>query len=176
MLCAAYLTVLAGCSQAVGDSTPAALRPLPKKMMLQCQQYAELRPACPTEVPIAHDDKPRARSNRTSGEAVFFAEWNAPTAELSADNAPPRFTHINLFAGELDPLPSPFESLGPRTWEGRTGELWQGPAYQLGGAMEADHLIFRWTEDGTDYSLSLHGWEPIEQTEATLNLIVQSIP
>jgi hypothetical protein len=36
--------------------------------------------------------------------------------------------------------------------------------------------MFVWNQEGIDYSVSLHAWVPVEQTEATLEAVVQSIP
>jgi hypothetical protein len=66
-------------------------------------------------------------------------------------------------------------SFGERTWNGRTGELLLAPSYPHGG-MEGDHLVFRWTQGGLDFSLSLHAWDPLEETKATLRALVESLP
>jgi hypothetical protein len=66
-------------------------------------------------------------------------------------------------------------SCGERTWNGRTGELVLAPSYPHGG-MEGDHLVFRWAQEGEDFSLSLHAWDPLEETKATLKALVESLP
>jgi len=43
-------------------------------------------------------------------------------------------------------------------------------------SIDADHLIFRWREGGVPHALSLHAWEPLLQTVATLRAIVVSVP
>ncbi|MGH2751024.1 MAG: hypothetical protein ACRDK3_09165 [Actinomycetota bacterium] len=122
---------------------------------------------------------------------VFFVEWNAPHPGLSERNAPPVFAHLNVFVGDvqskagfrIERAPEgapPIErvsalSFGKRTWKGSTGELLLAPSYPHAG-MEGDHLIYRWTRDDVDYSLSLHAWTPLEETEATLRALVESLP
>jgi hypothetical protein len=70
---------------------------------------------------------------------VFFAERNGPRPGLTKRNAPPAFTQVNAFVGDVqwmagfhvdqasdkDPpedRPSGL-SFGERTWNGRTGEI-----------------------------------------------------
>jgi hypothetical protein len=67
------------------------------------------------------------------------------------------------------------KSLGNRTWGERSGQLVRAPSYPYGGLF-GSHLIFRWHEEGREYVLSLHAWEPVEETKAALRKTVLSIP
>jgi hypothetical protein len=60
------------------------------------------------------------------------------------------------------------------TWTGRTGSLVLAPGYPLGG-IHGDHLLFTWSVNGRWFTLSLHGWPPLEESVATLRSIVASI-
>jgi hypothetical protein len=175
------------------SATSVALFPTPPKILKKCERYPQLEPACPTRVPIVDDANFRRARASNSGENlwVFFAEWNAPHSGLTNKNAPPAFAHVNAFAGDVqmmagfhidqasenDPSTERVSGLsyGERTWNGRAGELLLAPSYPHGG-MEGDHLVFRWTQEGEDYSLSLHAWDPLEETRATLKALVESLP
>jgi hypothetical protein len=175
------------------SETSAALAPTPPKVLKKCERYPQLEPACPTKVPIVEDATfHRARASREGKDVwVFFAEWNGPHPGLTKVNAPPAFAHVNAFAGNVQwmagfhidraPDKDPPEkrasglSFGERTWNGRTGELLLAPSYPYGG-MEGDHMVFRWAQEGLDFSLSLHAWDPLEETKVTLRALVESLP
>jgi hypothetical protein len=53
------------------------------------------------------------------------------------------------------------------------GALVLAPAIQ---AMDGDHLIFRWRVGQHDYGVSLHAWEPLTATAATLRAIIAAVP
>ncbi|MDQ3619777.1 MAG: hypothetical protein M3391_06550 [Actinomycetota bacterium] len=171
----------------------APLVAMPSKMLASCRRFAELEPACPARVPaIEKSAFTRAKASREAKQLwVFFAEWNAPRPGLSEKNAPPEFAHVNAYAATPDMM-VPFESedigeempagrrttglnVGERTWNGRTGELVLAPSYPHGG-LEGDHLVFEWKQDDLTYSLSLHAWDSIDETEATLRAMVESLP
>jgi hypothetical protein len=61
------------------------------------------------------------------------------------------------------------------TWGGLTGLLLLAPPYPFGG-IHGDHLMFSWTTERTDYTVSLHAWKPLDQATVTLRQIVESIP
>lgn len=178
-------------SETSADAAP--LMAIPPKMLAGCTRFEELRPVCPAMVPEI--EKSAFSTSKASREAeelwVFFAEWNVPRRGLSEKNAPPQFAHVNAYAAAPDMMVQ-FESeelgddspsgtrttgltLGERTWNGRTGELVLAPSYPHGG-LEGDHLIFEWTQDDLTYSLSLHAWDSLDETEATLEAMVESIP
>ena len=194
---AILLVAACGASESVPlgetSATSVPLFSTPPKILKKCERYPQLRPVCPSRVPIVQDATlHRASADRYGdGNWVFLVEWNAPHSELTDKNAPPAFAHVNAFAGddrrsarfpidqasEKDPPKDRVSGLsyGERTWNGRTGELLLAPSYPQGG-MEGDHLVFRWTQEGEDYSLSLHAWDPLGDTEATLKALVHSLP
>lgn len=53
---------------------------------------------------------------------------------------------------------------------GRHGDLFLVPPFPTGG-MIGNHLVFRWEQNGERYALSLHAWEPLTETAATLAAI-----
>ena len=65
-------------------------------------------------------------------------------------------------------------SFGSRVWNGRHGDLVLIPPYGLGG-MQGNHLVFRWCDDGIDYALGLHSWEPFRKTALDLRAIIRSL-
>jgi hypothetical protein len=64
-------------------------------------------------------------------------------------------------------------SFGRTRWAGHEGVLFLAPPYLFGGQL-GNHLCFRWRQNGTDYLISLHSWEPLPDTAATLRAIVVS--
>ena len=174
-----FLSVTAcGGSFEQGRSPTVEMRPFPSKALERCRAHVELRPACPTSRPAIEKVRFHRANASKEGKAtwVFLAEWNAAREGLVKDNAPPAFAHINVMAGDLRPFQG-FDSveLGTRSWGGLSGRLLQAPGYPEGG-MEGNHLVFTWSEGPVDYSVSLHAWDPVAETEATLKLIVQSLP
>nr|MBA2600272.1 hypothetical protein [Actinomycetota bacterium] len=174
-------------------ANPLPLTNTPPKMLASCRRFAELEPACPTKVPVIEKSAfTRAKASQEAEQLwVFFAEWNAPRRGLSEKNAPPAFAHLNAYAATPEMMIQ-FESeeatdetpagtrttgvvFGERTWNGRTGELLLAPSYPHGG-LEGDHLVFEWTQDDLTYSLSLHAWDSLDETEATLRAMVESLP
>jgi len=130
----------------------------------------------------------------------FNAQYGGEDPANPTRNRPPRMAHVVAFAGRLDsdrgsafsfrwppersqppPLGNGFLRekervaiyFGHRIW-GRRGELVLAPPYGPGGQM-GNHLIFRWRANGADYAISLHGWEPLKETAATLRAMVESI-
>ena len=62
---------------------------------------------------------------------------------------------------------------GRTRWAGRDGALFLAPPFLNGGQL-GNHLCFRWSENGRDYLISLHAWEPLPNTAATLRAVVSS--
>lgn len=123
--------------------------------------------------------------------------WTSPslarTFQLSERNAPPRFIHIVIKAGDLTEAfpfsfpsapPSPPEppkryheepsTFGRFTWGTHEGLLVLAPKFPVGG-IDGGHLIFSWTEGQTEVALSLRAWAPLPDAIATLQAIVVSI-
>lgn len=180
---------------AVGEgSTPSAeLVVTPQRVLDTCTRFPRLRPACPTRIPAVDDVRYRqVTSSAEDGLAIFVAQWNAPWEELPERNAPPAFAHLNVLGGDLstrtafDIEPSSWRApeqvrdyglgFGRRTWNGRSGALYLAPTHGMGGGIEGDHLVFRWSQGGRDFSISLHSWNRLDETEATLRAIVESLP
>jgi hypothetical protein len=65
--------------------------------------------------------------------------------------------------------------LGAVTWNDRAGTLALVPPFEAVGSIHADHIVFRWQQDGAEYALSLHAWEPFLESMATLEEIVSSL-
>lgn len=112
-----------------------------------------------------------------------------------AGDHPPIWAHVAIFAGKLKaafPFVYPAAGktvqlrnglftrarsgalfFGTTTWGVKTGTLVLAPSYP-GGGEQADHLIFRWRANATEYAIGLHAWEPLTQAAATLRAIVRS--
>ena len=93
------------------------------------------------------------------GESAFSFDWPAVAIPL----------RDGLMEGERG------EALlleTPAGW-GREGQLVLAPAYALGGLV-GDHLVFRWEEDGIEYAIGLHAWEPLTEAAATLRDVLRS--
>lgn len=191
------MVLLAACS---GDPRrPAELEPvplmrLPESHLQKCRSFPAVAPVCPEEIPVVETDAGRAQAFRSGkGHFVFFSEWGAPYPGLSPKNAPPRFIHLVIHAGDLssafpfewpertnglpDPIPKkrrPPLLLENVTWSGIQGQLLLAPPFPMGG-LDGDHVIFRWSEDDRDYALSLHAWTPVAETLDALKEIVSTI-
>jgi hypothetical protein len=178
------MLAIAAC--AVGDDRapePAkrvALMDLPAGHVTECRRFARLRPACPENIPVVDDSHGRARSFRSGRDHVlFFSEWGGPYPGLTPKNAPPRFAHLVVHAGDLDgafpfawptrraairdPIPNKRRTailLGAVTWSGKQGSVVLAPSFPTGG-IDGDHLIFRWTEGGKEYAVTIHAWSPL---------------
>jgi hypothetical protein len=66
-------------------------------------------------------------------------------------------------------------SFGRVRWAGKNGVLFLAPPFVFGGEI-GNHLVFRWRAHGTDYLVSLHAWEPLRETAATLRAMLASTP
>jgi hypothetical protein len=198
ILVLAALVSITSCSNATEtETTPDHLQlmPIPDSHVLKCRRLGRLSPACPRSVPFVEVSQERARAFR-SGRAhfVFFSEWSGPYPGVSRKNAPPRFAHLVVHAGDLDqalpfhwpqesmtvPDPIPTKRREPIlldrvTWSDKDGGLVLAPSFPSGG-IDGDHVIFRWTQDGDQYAISLHAWLPLDDTIAALEAVVASIP
>jgi hypothetical protein len=170
---------------------------IPRPILEKCVDVGVLETVCPSEMPQVIDKGRRSKAFRTEGSSIFFAEWSAPYPGLSRRNAPPRFAHLNVIASPVDdPLGfrwptrattgledldnSPKKRsepllLGAFTWGGKEGEVALAPSFPAGG-IEGDHLIFRWIEADTAYSISLHAWKPAAESLESLRAVVVSLP
>jgi hypothetical protein len=176
------------------------LRRIPEDALSRCRQKPLLEPACPRMVPRASTSKfyrVLTNSPRLTPEyGQVSIEWGVPYPGISARNRPPRFAHLVVAAGDLSgafPFNWPDGStgstseqdierkrrhallLGSPSWGDKEGELVLASSFPHGG-INGDHLIFRWTENETSYAVTLHAWEPISETRATLEAVIASIP
>lgn len=172
------------------------LVPLERRRVRLCRKSRLTRPTCPTFVPavraayVAHLAAELARPHPL---AVFNLEQGGEHPNEPARNRPPRMAHVLTAGGEVWRA-APVWTIGTRalamrdglvrrtrsrtysfgrvTWAKRTGRLYLASSYPRGG-MLGNHLIFRWRNAGT-YVVSLHAWEPLTETAATLRAMVAS--
>jgi hypothetical protein len=202
ILCSA--TTLLGCAACrssspppAPDDPPADMMGIPEALLHKCTRVAALRSACPTKMPQLTEQAHRAKAFRTGRSSVFYVEWSGPYPGITRRNAPPRFAHINVIASPVDhPLAFDWPAqmiteieelanaqekrdepllLGAYTWGGKSGEVALAPSFPAGG-IEGDHLIFRWIETETAYSISLHAWKPLVESLNDLKAVVESVP
>lgn len=176
---------------------PAKLIELAETKRKHCRRSRLLRGACPRLAPsvnapyLSHLAKEaRATPQRFD---IFDLEWGGEYPGAPRRNRPPRMAHVVLVAGRIggispsgDPvcrsavpltdglMRRPRERplcFGGARIGGRDGDLFLVPPFPTGG-MIGNHLVFRWEQDGEHYALSLHAWEPLTETAATLAAIV----
>lgn len=175
-------------------SSKVELMALPQKHLAECHRLSALDPACPKSVPSVEATQARSRAFTSGrGHFVYFAEWSAPYPGVSIKNAPPRFAHVVVHAGDLqdafpfqwpteeEPVPDPIPKkrrdpalLEKVTWSGKEGELVLAPSFQAGG-IDGDHVVFRWRDGDEHYAISLHGWTPLHETIQALRAVVSTI-
>lgn len=163
----------------------------------KCSSERVVRPACPRRVPEAREEKGfghRALVNEIGAGRneyyVFSVEWGAPYEnKLNPRDRPPRFSHLVVHAGDVTESwgfgwpgeKAPAEGqrapqrLGERQWGRLKGSLLLAPPYPHGG-VDGSHLMFLWREGSRDFVVSMHAWEPLEETERYLEETVRSIP
>lgn len=66
-------------------------------------------------------------------------------------------------------------SFGRVRWAERLGQLYLMPAFPRGG-MLGNHLVFSWREGERRHALSLHAWEPLTESVATLEALAEGLP
>lgn len=176
------LAVVSGCAEELPtlppDASPVAVTTAPQKFLQRCRSVSQLAEICPTKVPKTADVSFRRFRASAQGRDMWlsFAEWNAPHPGLTPKNAPPSFAHLNVAAWGPDSDNEVHAARrSERPWNGRSGSLILAPSYPEGG-IEGDHLIYVWSENEMQYSVSLHAWEPLGESIATLKVVVESIP
>lgn len=171
---------------------PAELIAVPAQVSRECEEALRTLAACPAAFPTV-DGRYQARSFEVEGtdHDVVDISFSAPYPRLSRRNAPPRFAHVVIRAGDRAAaapfeIPSEVEStlprriddvavnLGDHTWGTKDGTLVLAPAFPTGG-IDGGHLMFLWEEAGTTVALSLHAWVPLDDAIATLRDVVRSI-
>ena len=160
-----------------------------------CERSALLRPACLRLVP-------RVGASGTTLYVephldVFSLVRGADHPAHPELDRPPRMLHIVASTGDLDRLTSFRQIDGARgtalrnglmhrdrsrpllfgrvRWGPRSGAFYLMPSWP-GGGMLGNHLVFEWREHERRYALSLHAWEPLTESAATLREMVASIP
>jgi hypothetical protein len=174
---------------------PIAMMPTPYGPLPRCRHDVLVRPACPTRIPrvpgwnLYGDDLEGVFGLERGGEVPGAPELNRPPAMLHIEIWAGRPGRVNVVTADEWPTGPPVHArdglvrrarqrplpLGSARWGGRSGSLALIPGYPVGGSM-GDHLVFRWREDGYEYLVSLHAWEPFHETVAMLRRIVESIP
>lgn len=171
------------------SGNPAPLVRLAEEKLAHCQQSPRLTPVCPVLVPRVRASYLSHLSEGDS-DALFNLERGVP------GHAPPRGAHVTIGGGDTE-RSEPFEhptrsdassnpsdslldqkrqkpvSFGPVTWGGRDGVLFLAPPFLHGGQL-GDHLVFEWGEGGDRFTYSLHAWEPLADTAATLKAMVEA--
>jgi len=172
-----------GSSEATGDAS--ALRAIPERLRRACVD-ALSEDACPTLLPRV-DAPYRARAFEMEGYVVFDVAASAPYPRFVEKNAPPRFAHIVVKAGDLGrafPFTIPATArdpsrpgdepvgLGHRTFGELEGTVFVAPGFPAGG-IDGGHVVFL-TRDAS-VAISLHAWPPIDDAVETLGVIVGSL-
>jgi hypothetical protein len=160
-----------------------ALVATPEDALAKCRSSHPLRRACPRLVPEApYDRRPEVyvvelRPGGRGAPETFNLQWGAEDPARPERNRPPRLSHLVVVAGRTGTTLRGVETrvLRRANWEGRRGTLLLAAPYPRGGLM-GDHLIFRWREGRREYAVSLHTWEPFQETVDTLEAIVASMP
>jgi hypothetical protein len=158
-----------------------------------CRTPPLLRRACPRRLPSvgpqgAYVEVVPTPSNRHKPTSLFVSvSWGGEYPEPRL-NRPPRFVHLELTAGHVvssrrvgSPVPlgrltvpggyiatHPI-SLGQRDWTANPGRLVFGDCF-------GNHLCYRWRQNGREYQIDLHAWDPVTETTHVLRAIVSSTP
>lgn len=176
-----------------------AMAPTPPDVLAQCRGVPLVATTCPTSLPRAQhyvgksiSQPPGYRFN------VFSISDGIPTGSPSKD-APPAFVHVVLQSGRglvrAYPFAIPSQGVGTpltnellksarstpvlistATWGGRRGVVVLMPPYSMAETIDAGHLVFLWSDGGSDSEVSVHAWSPASQVLPTLQAIVESIP
>lgn len=171
------------------DAAPAVLKPLPQQVWKRCASVPTLREACPSKVPVGMGEL-RSYDARLPGLWGFVIEFGDPSA-VTTGEGPPELVEVHLVAGEALAEPTRNLKAAPDleragrwrwrpwlldddvTWGDETGRVVLWP--ENPGDLSSDHVSFDWSEDGTRYRLSLRAWDPLEESVATLEAVVESM-
>jgi hypothetical protein len=182
------------------QSSRVELVDMPARALQRCRTTAYVADACPERVPVMSDQFfVDSSGSGVSGYGTFSLEAGTPASEaIDAANRPPQYVRITIEAGDLDDAfgfswptegrPKALDGLpldkqrratatfiDRASWNDHPGSLALAPSHELGG-FHGNHLAFRWTDDGTEYVVSMHAWRPLGEAKATLEAIVESIP
>jgi hypothetical protein len=186
------------------SATSVEVTVIPGRFLEECQQNEWVARACPRVLPLTTSRYRGGLIDFGSGSfSSVYLSASAPYEGRPTRNRPPRFSHVVIEAGAHRAFvrlaasgevvehparawPGDQESLlfrprrnpvllAERTWGDRPGRLFLFPGYPVGG-IHGDHLVFLWQEGEVDRAVSLHAWSPIEESIATLQAMVESIP
>lgn len=171
----------------------------PAYVLGYCKKSIRLPLACPHVLPRMSQPSPHWEVNlclvRHAG--CTGLTWDdLSLVDGGYGTRPPAWSHVSVQAGSLrHAFPFAYPTSGPRlshldglfarsrahavyvgtfTWGGRRGTVILAPDFPAGGE-QGNHLIFRWRQNGTDFAVGLHGWEPLSQTFSTLRQMIISI-
>lgn len=179
---------------------PVRMIPAPPAVRAACAEF-NLTNSCPVRLPYVSGDRHWLINGCRPGVpgcgGVSWLQLDLEHMEREADVPPPRWVHVEIFAGDLDRafrFRWPAADRGSRTvladgvfrrerasalyfgeveWGGRRGALVLAPGYPTGGT-QGNHLVFRWRDSGGDHAVGLHAWEPLTQAAATLQEMLAS--
>jgi len=203
---AAVGPLVAGGAGAISLPPPRLLEGVPPQVLKDCNQSRLLRPACPTRLPRDYRySSTLCRAGKRGcwlrNDLLSVESLPAPNSRTRR----PSFIHVVLYAGDLGgpkgfqahansafPFDWPRASSARQLIDGLTshrrtkaqalgryrfgdveGELVLAPTTH---AMDAGHLIFRWSSARLEFAVSLHAWEPLTEVASTLRAIVRSTP
>jgi hypothetical protein len=196
--CVVLLGVNGAARAAAPRSVP--LVPLARAKAELCERSGLMRPICPRLVPRVGAAYLSDLAVELTGRwvlDVFDLERGGEFPGHPERNRPPRMAHVVTVAGKVERLASFQEPHGETgkplrdgimrrkrvapvffgrvRWAGRVGALYLMPAFPRGG-MLGNHLVFSWRQGHRPYAFSLHAWEPLTESAATLRKIVESLP
>jgi hypothetical protein len=179
---------------------PVSLVPLAAAKVDHCERSGLLRPVCPRAVPRVGAAYLSNLSVELTGRFVldvFNLERGGEYPRHPERNRPPRMAHVVVVAGNAERLASFREPRGEKgealrdglmrrdraapvgfgrvRWAGRVGALYLMPSFPRGG-MLGNHLVFSWRQGERPYALSLHAWEPLTESAATLRKMMETLP
>lgn len=196
--CVVLLGVNGAASAAAPRSVP--LVQLASAKVELCERSGLMRANCPRLVPRvggAYDSDLAVELTGRWVLDVFNLERGGEYPHHPERNRPPRMGHVVAVAGNVERL-APFREprgetgkplrdgtmrrersapvfFGRVRWAGRVGALYLMPAFPRGG-MLGNHLVFSWRQGLRPYALSLHAWEPLTESAATLRKMVEALP
>jgi hypothetical protein len=186
----------------LGGFTDPSLGATPEHVLKMCLAADFVDAACPRRV-LRVNGTYMARTwsteaGRQTGEGweTLDISFGSPYLGIRRKNAPPKYAHLVIRSGDLthaspvtypDPevpaqeitnRPARYREnvipLGTHTWGGRTGVLILSPP-DPSASSPGDHLVFRWSDGGIDYEISIHSWVPLDLARSMLESIVRSI-
>lgn len=197
----AGVLVLTGATSGLAGPAVAPLARLSPPLLDRCGRSALLRPVCPRLVPAVSGYRSYLAVELAGGASVldvFDLEYGGEYPRNPERNRPPRMAHVVVVAGTVGRRLVPFRepsatrgkpvrdgilrarrtrlvSFGQRRWADRLGVLYVAPAYPTGGVL-GNHLVFSWRQLNEPYALSLHAWEPLTESAATLQRMMEALP